>query len=169
MCQVFTFGFAFPILFVIFAIVIFCMHVFDKLLITYWYRPQPLQTDRLNQYFLRMMLFAPLMLLLFGGVIIRNNNCALSAANQGRWKDYYKQYSYCHAQEPQSVFCFVALAVLFCTLVVVSFFWDKKQSKIVYNSNSNYFSQLSPLQQKMWIAYETYYRAELHIHLLSDR
>ena len=44
----FTYGFAFPALYLYVLITISMTNVLDKLLVIYWYKPNPLNTDLLN-------------------------------------------------------------------------------------------------------------------------
>ncbi len=44
----FTYGFAFPILYLYVFLTLLFTNILDKLLVIYWYKPNPLNTDLLN-------------------------------------------------------------------------------------------------------------------------
>ena len=77
-----------------------------------------------------------------------------------------RDYTFCHQSGPMTHLLLVFEIFLIFILVSVELFCKPKGTE--NESNSDYFSQLSFLQQRMWLAYETYYRKELDIALLSD-
>lgn len=65
-CVTFMYGVALPELWLIAALTFFLYYVFDKFLITYYYKRPPMYDDKLNKWSLELMEIAPLFLCFFG-------------------------------------------------------------------------------------------------------
>jgi hypothetical protein len=65
-CVTFMYGCCLPELWVIAALTFFLYYVFDKFLITYYYKKPPMYDDKLNKVSLELMEFAPILLCFFG-------------------------------------------------------------------------------------------------------
>lgn len=75
-------------------LVVAILVLLDKALITYWFKPMPLQSDLLDRTFLMILKYAPCLFLLFTGLIIQKNYCLFSN-DEVKQQEYYMQFESC--------------------------------------------------------------------------
>lgn len=143
---VFTYGFGLPILFLSCMGIVTLLIIVDKFLITYWFRPRPLQSDLLNRTFLQLVKYAPCLFLGISGGTIMQNYCMYSNKKVGM-QQQFNEYVDCRHLGPLPLALIVLSVSIFLILVVTDILfvnYEKNRFKIAY-SHTDYFSQLSEL------------------------
>lgn len=110
----FTYGFMMPVLFLIATFVFLMQFVLDKLFITYFYKEKVMHNDFLNRSVLRLLKYAIVLFLYFGGSAMRQNYCSIT--NETRYLSFSTELLTCRHTWSEVDMCYCL------SLIIAAFF-----------------------------------------------
>lgn len=112
----FTYGFMMPVLFIIATSVFLIQFIVDKLMITYYFKERVVHNDFLNRSVLRLLKYAIVLFLYFGGSAIRSNAC--SVRNSKQVLNESTEILDCRDIWEEVVVCYCLSVVLLCLFLM---------------------------------------------------
>ena len=161
-----------PTLFIVGAFTFTSIYICDRLLITYWCEPAPVHSDQLHFFSLNVLKYAPIFLVVFSAASIQYNNCLVSG-NEVVPRLQINQHLECRGMWEMPVLMYSIGAFLFVAVVSIDLYRlcildREKRFESIYGNNTNFFSRLSNIERKSWLAQETYNRQVMNSSTVSD-
>lgn len=140
-CVICTFGFGIPLLFV-YTLVPLVFYLFlDKILLVYWYKPVPMQSDILTRTFMIIFKYVPILLLVLTSLTILNSYCI--AHNFEYTKFYTMLFVLNKDVTPLCGILWAAAVAIFGFILifeVVSRYYIKKQAKLAATQDKDFIA-----------------------------
>ncbi len=156
----FTYGFTIPSLFFAGTIGLSCQYIFDRLLVTYYYKQNVLHNDRLQRSAIKVLKYAVCLFFVLGAATISQNDCTLNN-NHIQPITNTNSIQTCHRFGELSIFM-VIFSFIVLILLGISDFITAKRKKYsedeITQGGTYYFSRLSNVDRKWWIAEELMFR-----------
>jgi hypothetical protein len=142
--------------------------VFDKWLLTFWYREVPEPGDLLDRIVQKLMKYSILVFCLVAGVALSANYCM--TVNQAGTLTFANEYLACRSFWGMSAaMVFIGIALLLLLLCIERYFFKIDKMASTVPETQSYFQRISNLDRKRWLAEEVYRRQKLNLQLLSDQ
>lgn len=167
----FKYGFELPVLFLISSFCFTVQFFLDKILLVYWYKSIPLRSDTMIIFSIRIIQFAPVFMFFSAAFSLSHNACMTQ--NQSKPIDIDNEVVICTDLWwlPKFIYAIASiLTSILCLNELRLFIKGKNENRFesFLSENTTFFSRLSNLEKKRWLAEETYNREELGFKLISD-